>query len=55
MKSYIIKLGILLLGTATIALISPKAISTLKKYESDKNHDNDRYKSKIEPEKINFC
>jgi hypothetical protein len=55
MKSNFIKLGILLLGTATLALISPKAISTIKKHESDKNHDNDKYKAKIEPEKINFC
>ncbi len=55
MKSNFIKLGILLLGTATLALISPRAINTIKKYDSDKNKDYDKYKARIEPEKINFC
>ena len=54
MKTNIIKFGFLLVGTAGLIILAPKKVQLLKNCSIIQDILS-RTKTKIEPEKINFC
>jgi hypothetical protein len=54
MKSNILKLGFLLVGTAGLILLAPRKTKQMRECSLVRNA-LDRQKAKLEPGKINFC